>query len=77
MNINVEQLERELTAVVAAILNLTVDSGIYRGGIPETVENGVAVRITGQQTFADIDTPTFASDANSGAFADAARGSRL
>ena len=24
-----------------------------------------------------IDTPTFASDANSGAFADAARGSRL
>jgi len=60
MIVNAEQLERELTTWFATVLNLTVDAGIYRGQIPETVENGVAVRLTGQRTPAGIDHPTFA-----------------
>lgn len=59
MIVNAEQLEKELTTYFATVLNLTVDAGIYRGQIPETVENGVAVRLTGQRTPTDIDHPTF------------------
>ena len=59
MTVNAEQLEKELTTYLAGVLNLTVDAGIYRGQIPETVENGVAVRLTGQMTTSSIDHPTF------------------
>lgn len=59
MIVNPEQLEKDLTGYFATVLNLTVDGGIYRGQIPETVENGVAVRLTGQQTSSDIDHAQF------------------
>lgn len=59
MTVNAEQLEKELTTYLAGVLNLTVDAGIYRGQIPETVENGVAVRLTGQMTTSSIDHPAF------------------
>ena len=59
MIVNAEQLEKDLTAYLATVLNLTVDAGIYRGQVPETVANGVAVRLTGQYTGSDIDHPTF------------------
>lgn len=59
MIVNAAQLERELTAYMATVLNLTVDSGIFRGQIPETVENGVAVRLTGQESRTGIDHPSF------------------
>lgn len=59
MIVNAEQLEKDLTAYFATVLNLTVDSGIYRGQIPETVSNGVAVRITGQQASSEIDHAQF------------------
>ena len=36
-------IERAFTAWLAEKLNLTVDAGIYRGGIPENVDYGVAV----------------------------------
>ena len=59
MIVNAEQLERDLTAYFAGVLGLTVDSGIYRGQIPETVENGVSVRLTGQETGSTIDHAKF------------------
>lgn len=59
MTVDAEQLEKDLTAYFAVVLNLTEDSGIYRGQIPGTVENGVAVRITGQMTTSSIDHPSF------------------
>ena len=40
---DVVEIERAFTAWLAEKLNLTVDAGIYRGGIPENVEYGVAV----------------------------------
>ena len=60
MSVNAELLEKELTGYFATVLNLTVDAGIYRGQVPETASNGVAVRITGQEAASDIDHPTFA-----------------
>lgn len=59
MIVNVEQLERELTAYFAEVLNLVVDTSIFRGQLPETVNNGVACRITGQQDGNQIDHATF------------------
>lgn len=40
------QLERDLTDWAARLLGLTMDSEIFRGGIPESAENGVGVMIT-------------------------------
>lgn len=59
MIVNAEKLEKELTSYFATILGLTLDSGIYRGQIPETVHSGVAVRITGQETGSTIDHAKF------------------
>ena len=36
-------IERDFTAWVASVLNLTVDQDVFRGGIPEGVEQGVGV----------------------------------
>jgi len=59
MNIDVKTLEKELTAYFATVLNLTVDTNIFRGAIPENVQNGVAVRIIGQNIASNIDHPTY------------------
>ena len=40
---DVIEIERAFTGYVAEKLNLAVDAGIYRGGIPEGVEYGIAV----------------------------------
>ena len=44
------QLERDLTDWAARLLGLTVDSEIFRGGIPESAENGVGVMITDRKS---------------------------
>ena len=58
-DVDVVQLERELTAWFAEVLGLVVDSGIYRGAVPDAAESGVAVRVTDVATPAGIDTPSF------------------
>ena len=40
---DVVTIERDFTAWIASKLNLEIDSGIFRGGIPEGVSEGVAV----------------------------------
>lgn len=40
-------MERDITAWIATILGLTVDAGIFRGGIPEGVDEGVGVLFNG------------------------------
>ena len=40
---DVVTIERDFTAWIASKLNLTVDTNIFRGGIPEGVEEGVGV----------------------------------
>ena len=40
---DVIEIERTFTAWLAEKLNLAVDNGIYRGGIPQGVDYGVAV----------------------------------
>ena len=40
---DVVTIERDFTAWLAGKLNLTVDNGIFRGGIPEGLGQGVAV----------------------------------
>lgn len=40
---NVITIERDFTAWIAEKLHLEIDNGIFRGGIPASVESGVAV----------------------------------
>ncbi len=42
---DVIQLERDLTAWIAAILEKEVDAGVFRGGIPASMPTGVGVML--------------------------------
>ncbi|MGF0036470.1 hypothetical protein [Victivallis vadensis] len=53
------QLERELTDWAAGVLGLTVDSGIYRGGIPAGIAEGVGVMLTGEVISVSLHVPEF------------------
>ena len=59
MMYDVTTLERDLTAYFGNLLGLVVDSGIFRGQIPESVENGVALRVTGVPEPSLNDNPTY------------------
>lgn len=43
--INVKELEQSVTSYIATLLGKTVDTDVFRGGIPEGVETGVGVII--------------------------------
>ncbi|HPS88421.1 MAG TPA: hypothetical protein PLC35_00355, partial [Methanosarcina vacuolata] len=43
--ITVKKLEQSVTSYIATLLGKTVDTDIFRGGIPESVDTGVGVII--------------------------------
>ena len=53
------QLERELTNWAAQVLGLTVDSDIFRGGIPSGRDTGVGVMLHTEIKDTTISQPTF------------------
>ena len=56
---DVKTLEQDLTAYFACKLGLVVDSSIFRGQIPESVQNGVALRVTGTPEATLNDNPLY------------------
>jgi len=56
---NTTLLEQELTAYFATLLNRTVDTDIFRGALPESVSQGICVRITNRISGTLFDLPTF------------------
>ena len=56
---DVAKFEREITAWIAAKLNLAVDTKVFRGGIPDAIGYGVGVRISEQGGFALLEQPQF------------------
>ena len=52
-------LERDLTAYFGNLLGLVVDASIFRGQIPESVENGVSLRVTGTSDATADDNPLY------------------
>ena len=56
---DVAKFEQEITAWIAGKLNLTVDTQIFRGGIPDAVGYGVGVRISEQGGFELLEQPQF------------------
>jgi len=59
MMYQVKTLEQDLTAYFACKLGLVVDSSIFRGQIPESVENGVALRAIGTPEATLNDNPMY------------------
>ena len=55
----VKTLEQDLTAFFACRLGLVVDSAIFRGEIPDGIENGVALRVMGTSEPANNDNPLY------------------
>lgn len=51
--IDLKELEQALTAYFASALDLTVDAGIFRGGLPHGVTPAVAVFLNGAEIFDD------------------------
>ena len=59
MMYEVKTLEQDLTAFFGCQLGLVVDSSIFRGQIPESVGNGVALRVTGTPEASSDDNPMY------------------
>lgn len=60
MMYNTVMLERDLTDYFAAQLDLVVDGNFFRGQIPESIENGVALRVVGTPEPTLNDNPLYA-----------------
>jgi len=59
MMYNTVMLERDLTDYFAEQLDLVVDGNFFRGKIPETISNGVALRVVGTAEASAIDNPMY------------------
>lgn len=59
MMYNTVMLERDLTDYFAEQLDLVVDGNFFRGQIPETIKNGVALRVVGTADASATDNPMY------------------